>query len=104
MLAFGGAAMWTDFRVPEHIRTHCREQTIHLDDRGLIARHDYVAEAFGPWAHGVHRSSDFRVFDGLPVPTRRRVRFRRFGPVIVKLDVSEAAGFSEGVDPGHSRS
>jgi hypothetical protein len=110
-VAFGGAAMWTyvslpfvlvdwgteelpgrrlRFRVPEPIRSHCREQTVHLDERGLIVRHDYVAEAFGPWARGVHRSSSFEVFDGLPVPTRRRVRLGRFGPVVVKLDVSEA--------------
>jgi hypothetical protein len=54
-------------------------------------RHDYVAEAFGPWARGVHRSSAFEVFDGLPVPTRRRVRLGRVGPVVVKVDVSSAA-------------
>ena len=111
MLAFGGAAMWTyvslpfaladwgaeelsgrrlRFRVPEPIRSHCREQTIHLDESGLIVRHHYVAEAFGPWARGVHRSSRFRTFDGLPVPTRRRVRLGRLGPVVVKVDVSDA--------------
>jgi hypothetical protein len=111
-VAFGGTAMWTyvslpfvladwgveelpgrrlRFRVPEPIRSHCREQTIHLDERGLIVRHDYVAEAFGPWARGVHRSSAFEVFDGLPVPTRRRVRLGRVGPVVVKVDVSSAA-------------
>jgi hypothetical protein len=110
-LAFGGAAMWTyvslpfvladwgaeelsgrrlRFVVPEPIRSHCREQTVHLDDAGLIVRHDYVAESFGPWARGAHRSSRFEVFDGLPVPTRRRVRPRPFGPVIVRVDVLEA--------------
>ena len=110
-VAFGGAAMWTyvslpfvladwgaeelpgrrlRFRVPEPIRSHCREQTIHLDETGLIVRHDYVAEALGRWAHGVHRSSEFRTFDGLPVATRRRVRLKPFGPVVVKVDVSDA--------------
>jgi hypothetical protein len=111
-LAFGGAAMWTyvslpfvladwgaeelpgrrlRFTVPEPIRSHCREQTIHLDESGLIVRHDYTAEAFGSWARGAHRSSRFVTFDGLPVPTRRRVRPRPFGPVIVRVDVFEAA-------------
>jgi len=111
-VAFGGAAMWTylalpfvladwgaeelprrrlRFRVPEPIRSHCREQTLHLDDSGLIVRHDYVAEAFGRWARGVHRSSRFETFDGLPVPTRRRVRIGPIGPVVVKVDVSDAA-------------
>jgi hypothetical protein len=125
MLAFGGAAMWTylslpfvladwgaeelpgrrlRFRVPEPIRSHCREQTLHLDDSGLIVRHDYVAEAFGPWARGAHRSSRFKTFDGLPVPTKRRVRFRPFGPVIVKIDVSNAAWAAADVDLGLARS
>jgi hypothetical protein len=53
-------------------------------------RHDYTAEAFGRWARGDHRSSGFETFDGLPVPTRRRVRLRPFGPVVVRLDVSNA--------------
>ena len=111
-LAFGGAAMWTymalpfvlaewgaqelpgrqlRFTVPEPIRSHCREQTIHLDAAGLIVRHRYTAEAFGPWARGDHRSTRFLTFDGLPVPTRRRVRLSPIGPVVVKVDVSEAA-------------
>ena len=112
MLAFGGAAMWTylslpfvladwgadelpgrrlRFRVPEPIRSHCCEQTIHLDESCLIVKHEYVAESFGEWARGVHRSSRFETFDGLPVPTRRRVRLKPFGPVVVKVDVSHAA-------------
>jgi hypothetical protein len=116
-LAFGGAAIWTyvslpfvladwgaeelpgcrlRFRVPEPIRSHCREQTIHLDESRLIVRHDYTAEAFGPWARGVHRSSHFETFDGLPVATRRRVRLGRLGPVVVKVDVSEAAWVTPG--------
>ena len=110
--AFGGAAMWTyialpfvladwgadelpgrrlRFRVPEPVRSHCREQTLHIDERGLIVRHDYVAESFGGWARAVHRSFDFETFDGLPVPTRRRVRLKPFGVVVVKVDVSQAA-------------
>jgi hypothetical protein len=114
MLAFGGAAMWTylslpfvladwgaeelpgrrlRFRVPEPIRSHCREQTIHLDESALIVRHDYIAQSFGTWARGEHRSSHFETFDGLPVPTRRRVRLKPFGPVVVKVDVSHAAFF-----------
>jgi hypothetical protein len=30
-------------------------------------------------------------FDGLPVPTRRRVRLWPAGPVVVKVDVFDAA-------------
>jgi hypothetical protein len=123
-VAFGGAAMWTyvslpfvladwgaeelpgrrlRFTVPEPIRSHCREQVIELDHAGLIVRHHYTAESFGSWARAVHRSYDFRTFDGLPVATRRRVRLRPFSPVLVKVDVSGASWVSD-VDPGSTRS
>jgi hypothetical protein len=82
------------FRVPEPIRSHCREQTLHVDERGLIVRHDYVAESFGRWARAIHRSHDFQRFDGLPVPTRRRVRLRPFSPVVVSVDVADARWMS----------
>jgi hypothetical protein len=111
-VAFGGAAMWTymslpfvladwgaeelpgrrlRFRVPEPIRSHCREQTLHLDESCLIVEHEYVAESFGRWARALHVSSRFETFDGLPVPTWRRVRLKPFSPVLVKVDVSHAA-------------
>jgi hypothetical protein len=38
--------------------------TLHVDERGLIVRHDYVAESFG--------------------------RLRPFSPVVVRVDVGEA--------------
>jgi hypothetical protein len=41
-------------------------------------------------------SSRFETFDGLPVPTRRRVRLKPFGPVVVKVDVSHAAFLARG--------
>ena len=115
-VAFGGAAMWTylslpfvladwgaeempgrrlRFRVPEPIRSHCREQTLHLDESCLIVKHEYVAESFGQRARAMHLSSRFETFDGLPVPTRRRVRLQPFGQVVVKVDVSHAAFSSE---------
>jgi hypothetical protein len=39
----------------------------------------------------VHVSSRFETFDGLPVPTRRRVHLKPFTPVLVRVDVSQAA-------------
>ena len=110
-LAFAGAALWTyvalpfvladwgaeelqgrrlRFRVPQGIRSHCREQTLHLDERDLIVRHDYTAESLGRWARAAHRSTAFQTFEGLPVPTRRRVRLGPVGPVVVKVDVESA--------------
>ncbi|GIG01084.1 hypothetical protein [Catellatospora citrea] len=65
---------WRRLKVtfPEHIATHCREQTFYYDQDGLLRRHDYTAEVInaGPAAH---YCSDHREFDGIMVPTRRRV-------------------------------
>ncbi|MFJ8009933.1 hypothetical protein [Streptomyces fagopyri] len=60
---------------PDHIATHCREQIFYFDSNGLLRRHDYTPEVVnaGPAAH---YPSEYREFDGIMVPTRRRV-FRR---------------------------
>ncbi|MEU0851222.1 hypothetical protein ABZ387_25130 [Streptomyces flaveolus] len=57
---------------PDRIATHSREQIFHFDQHGLLRRHDYTAEVLnaGPVAH---YSSDYKEFDGIMVPTRRRV-------------------------------
>ncbi|MEW2382821.1 hypothetical protein AB0873_12150 [Micromonospora sp. NPDC047707] len=57
---------------PDHIATHCREQTFYFDQDGLLRRHDYTAEVInaGPAAH---YCSDYREFGGIMVATRRRV-------------------------------
>lgn len=116
-LAFAGAALWTyvslpfviarwdvselpgrrlRIRVPDDRRSHCAEQVLHLDEHGLIVRHDYTAEAFGRWARAAHRSSCFEDQDGIPVPLRRRVRPRPAGPVIVSIDVAPCVSRSAG--------
>jgi hypothetical protein len=82
---------------PEHVHTHSREQVFHLDANGLIRRHDYTAEPIGGWAKAAHYCHDHRTFDGLVVPTRRRVYprrrndHRRAGPLLVWIDVPRAA-------------
>jgi hypothetical protein len=57
---------------PDHIATHCRVQVFHVDDRGLVRRHDYVAEVVGG-GPAAHYTSGHRDVDGVVVPTRRRV-------------------------------
>lgn len=64
-------------RFPPGVHTHSREQVFYLDSTGLIRRHDYTAEPFGEWAKAAHYCFDHRPFDGLMVPTRRRVYPRR---------------------------
>ncbi|WP_431968648.1 hypothetical protein [Actinacidiphila sp. bgisy160] len=68
---------WRRLKVtfPDHIATHCREQVFYFDSNGLLRRHDYTPEVImaGPAAHYV---AEYREFDGIMVPTRRRV-YRR---------------------------
>ena len=75
-------------RFPDGFPAHCREQVFYLDEQHRLVRNDYTAEVFGPWAKAKHLSGEHRRFDGLLVPTRRRVYMRgtRF-PVIISLDV-----------------
>jgi len=59
---------------PPGLDTHSPRQSFYFDDRGLLRRHDYVAEVVGGWAHGAHYCTDHVEADGLVFPTRRRVR------------------------------
>jgi hypothetical protein len=70
---------WPGLRVhfPDDVPAHCREQRFYFDDRGLIRRNDYTAEVFGSWAKAAHYVQEVESFDGLVVPTRRRVMPRR---------------------------
>ncbi|WP_329455192.1 hypothetical protein [Streptomyces sp. NBC_01497] len=65
---------WERLKVtfPESIHTHNAEQVLYIGDDGLLRRHDYEAEIIkgGPAAH---YPSEYREFDGIMVPTRRRV-------------------------------
>jgi hypothetical protein len=81
---------------PEHVHTHSREQVFHIDQNGLIRRHDYTAEPIGGWAKAAHYCLDHQTFDGLVIPTRRRVYprkpndERRRRPRLVWIDVTSA--------------
>jgi hypothetical protein len=89
---------WRRLKVvfPPDIPTHSREQVFYFDDTGLLRRLDYTAEVFGSWAKAAHLCFDHRDFEGLVVPTRRRVYPRRRDnrprprPTLVWIDISEA--------------
>jgi hypothetical protein len=82
---------------PEHVHTHSRHQVFYIGTDGLIRRHDYTAEPIGGWAKAAHYCLDHRSFDGLVVPTHRRVyprkpnNQRRRGPLLVWIEVPRAA-------------
>ncbi len=60
---------------PESVGTHNPRQVFYFDTDGLQRRMDYVTEILGSTLVA-HYSSRHRPFDGIVVPTRRRV-FRR---------------------------
>lgn len=73
--------------------THCQAQTFYFNERWQLCRHDYTAEVVGGWAKAAHMSTDYREFDGLVLPTRRRVYPTLLGsgplpwPTLVALDI-----------------
>ncbi len=61
---------------PGTIVAHTRQQTYYFDDAGLLRRLDYSVNILGG-GPAVHYPSQYREFDGIMVPTRRRVYVRR---------------------------
>jgi hypothetical protein len=61
-------------RFPPDVPSHCREQVFHFAPSGELLRLDYTAEVVGGWARAAHICEDYRDFEGLRVPVRRRVR------------------------------
>lgn len=83
----GGGETWRRLKVtfPDRIATHCPEQIFYFDSNGLLRRHDYTPEVInaGPAAH---YPSEYKEFDGMMIPTRRRV-YRRGEGGTVSRDV-----------------
>jgi hypothetical protein len=90
---------WRRLKVtfPDHIASHSKEQTFYFDADGLIRRHDYVSEVLGSSSPAAHYSSEHREFDGIKVPTRRRVYLIGADgsvmeePLIVSIDLDRVA-------------
>lgn len=57
---------------PDALATHSTEQTVYVDDHGLLARHDYDVEIAGN-TPGAHFLSDYVEVSGIQVPTRHRI-------------------------------
>jgi hypothetical protein len=78
---------------PSDIPTHCRKQVFYFDETRRLRRLDYTAEVVGRWAHAAHLCENYRDFNGLKAPTRRRVRPVVFGssplpgPTLVAIEV-----------------
>ena len=74
---------------PDSIVAHTRQQTYYFDDEGLLRRLDYVVDVLGG-GPAVNYPSEYRRFDGIMVPTRRRVYVRRPDGSAVRESVSIA--------------
>lgn len=82
-------------RFPDSIATHASEAVYYIDARGRLRRQDYVAEVLGVPGPVAHYSMGHRDYDGIVVPTSRRVyligedgRVVR-EPVIVTIDLDD---------------
>jgi hypothetical protein len=81
---------------PDAIVAHTRQQTCYFDGDGLLRRLDYSVDILGG-GPAVHYPSRYREFDGIMVPTRRRVYVRNpdgspvRDPVSVSIDITNAA-------------
>lgn len=62
-------------RFPENVHTHCHEQSLYFDERGLLRRQDYQLDVAGK-ARAAHLISDYVHVQGLRLPTKRRVFMR----------------------------
>ena len=65
---------WRRLRVtfPDHIKSHTRTQITHFGPDGLMRRHDYTVDVLGG-AQGANYTTGYRDFQGIKMPTRRRI-------------------------------
>jgi hypothetical protein len=86
---------WRTLRVqfPKSITTHSTDQTFYFDDDGLLRRHDYDVD-ISAGSGAAHYVYDHKPFNGIMVPTRRRIHIRgedgkpQMEPVLVSIDLS----------------
>jgi hypothetical protein len=94
-----GGEIWRRLEVtfPADSHVHCRRQIYYFDAEGRQRRNDYTAEVFGSFARSAHMCDEHKTFDGLTLPTRRRVYGRRRNnrlrprPTLVSMDIHRAS-------------
>jgi hypothetical protein len=95
--------VWRPLEVtfPAELHTHSQKQVFYFGPDGLIRRQDYIAEEFGTWARSAHYSDAHRDFNGIVMPTRRRVFLRgadnrsRRHPVLIWIVVRNVSVSSQ---------
>ena len=66
--------LWRRLKVtfPAVIESHSTEQIFYFDETGILQRHDYSADVLGGTS-SANYATDPKVFDGIVIPTKRRV-------------------------------
>jgi hypothetical protein len=65
---------WRRLKVtfPDYIKSHTKTQVTHFGPDGLMRRHDYTVDILGG-ATGANYTTEYRTFQGIRMPTRRRI-------------------------------
>jgi hypothetical protein len=65
---------WRRLKVsfPDYIASHTKTQITHFGPDGLMRRHDYTVDILGG-ASGANYASEYREFQGIQMPTKRRI-------------------------------
>jgi hypothetical protein len=65
---------WRRLKVifPDHIASHSKTQITHFGPDGLMRRHDYTVDILGG-ATGANYTTNYRDFQGIKMPTTRRI-------------------------------
>jgi hypothetical protein len=66
--------VWRRLKVtfPDHIASHSKTQITHFGPDGLMRRHDYTVDILGG-ATGANYTTNYRDFQGIKMPTTRRI-------------------------------
>jgi hypothetical protein len=79
---------------PDYIKSHAKTQITHFGPDGLMRRHDYTVDILGG-ATGANYATDYRTFQGIKMPTKRRIYAydeamqKVPDPLLVALDFGE---------------
>lgn len=87
---------WRRLKVsfPETVASHSREQITYFGRDGLMRRHDYSVDVLGG-ATGANYSSGYKEFQGIMMPTTRRVYaydakgVKVAEPLLVSIDIAD---------------
>jgi len=88
--------VWRRLKVtfPDHIASHTKTQVTHFGPDGLMRRHDYTVDILGG-ATGANYTTNYREFQGIMMPTTRRIYAYDEAmqkvpePLLVSLDFGE---------------